>query len=352
MRFTHNIQKQEQGFASMVVALTVVIILALVTVGFAQLTRREQQNALNKQLATQANYAAEAGINDAIKYIHENPGYTNPNPTQCINDLPQTATSGGYKPAIDTTNGVSYTCLLIDTKPKSLQFSNVAPRADELVTFSTTTAPDPLTIEWDSSRSNAPPNTGSKFPTTTTWNTNQWPAVLQVDITDLGNGFVDRASLMGNAFTTYLYPTTVAAPGSAVFRATQGAIIPASCVPQGGGMHCKAQITGMTAGGYLLHILNLYDTSNTITITGGNSPNLVQFIDGQAMIDVTGKARDVLKRLRVRVCLSANNCHAPLPGTEAQNICKRQETRPGNTDFRDMNNTITSNVNNPCYLGS
>lgn len=349
MRNINNTRHNQQGFASMVVALTLVIVLALVTIGFAQLTRREQQNALNKQLATQANYAAESGINDAIKYLHENPGY-DPDPTECLSDLPTTATSAGYKPAIDTTNGVSYTCMLIDTKPKSLQFTQVDPRSSELVTFNTTDAPDPLTIEWDSLQPNAPNDTSGGFPTTGSWTASKYPAVLQFSITSLGNGSVDRASLTGSTFTAYLYPTNSATvPEKPYNPATQGLIIPASCVPQNGGRHCEAKITGLATGGYLLHILNLYDRTDTITITGGNDPNLVNFIDGQAVIDVTGKARDVLKRLRVRVCLSVNNCQSPLPGTEGQNICKRLETRPGNTDFKAISGSITGG-NNPCYL--
>ena len=62
----------EEGFASIVIALILIIVLSLLTIGFAQLARREQQTALSKQLANQAQYAAESGINDAYYDLSHN----------------------------------------------------------------------------------------------------------------------------------------------------------------------------------------------------------------------------------------------------------------------------------------
>ena len=64
-----NTKLDEHGFASIVIALILIIVLALFTIGFAQLARREQQTALDSQKATQAQYAAESGINNAYKDI-------------------------------------------------------------------------------------------------------------------------------------------------------------------------------------------------------------------------------------------------------------------------------------------
>src|SRR5580658_8830161 len=72
MHKRNKIATDEKGFASIVIALILIIVLALLTVAFAQLARREQADALDKQLAVQANYAAETGINDAYTYIEDN----------------------------------------------------------------------------------------------------------------------------------------------------------------------------------------------------------------------------------------------------------------------------------------
>jgi hypothetical protein len=68
---------------------------------------------------------------------------------------------------------------------------------------------------------------------------------------------------------------------------------------------------------------------------------------GEPLIDVTGKARDVLKRLQARVLLnngytnSVTNTYIPddnAPLTkdalQAQNICKRVQTAPATADFQ------------------
>jgi Tfp pilus assembly protein PilX len=64
----------ESGFASLVVASVLIVVLSLMTVGFAQLMRSNQTSALNKQLSDQAYYAAESGINDAAQAY--NAGYS------------------------------------------------------------------------------------------------------------------------------------------------------------------------------------------------------------------------------------------------------------------------------------
>ncbi len=64
---------KQDGFASIVIAIIMVIVLSLITVGFAQLMRTEQRSALDKQLSSQAYYAAETGVNDAAKAL--NAGY-------------------------------------------------------------------------------------------------------------------------------------------------------------------------------------------------------------------------------------------------------------------------------------
>ena len=55
----------------MVVLLTMIlmIVVGLIVLGFAQISRRNQRQALDRQLSTQAFYAAETGVNDAANLI-------------------------------------------------------------------------------------------------------------------------------------------------------------------------------------------------------------------------------------------------------------------------------------------
>jgi len=126
------------------------------------------------------------------------------------------------------------------------------------------------------------------------------------------------------------YQSYAASPGS------QGQIVGGNCTAAATGQftQCSITITGLGAigGPYLMHIMNFYDVSN-IDISGTSGANAVTFSGGQALVDVTGKAKDVLKRLQVRVPL--NTPPVPNYALEAQNVCKRMETMPGQTSFVD-----------------
>ena len=81
----------------------------------------------------------------------------------------------------------------------------------------------------------------------------------------------------------------------------------------------------------MVRVLDYYQPSGSIQISGktlaGTSVNI---IGGQASIDVTGKAHNVLKRIQVRVPsgLNALNFQGPIDAAVGQNICKREQTDP------------------------
>ncbi len=361
MIHTKTLHQNQAGFASIVIALTLIIVLGLLTIGFAQLSRREQQQALNKQLASQAYYAAETGINDVMKALGT-PGTITSDKTTC-------ASAAYLTPNIDTTHGVSYTCVLINLNLPNLLYQDVQPGAGKAAVFSTDIALNKLTIQWTSDRTKLPGNTANGFLPTSVWNsvsaTYPWPGALQFDLTPLGSG-VDRSSLLNNSFYTYLYPSTangntVSYAKSGTSLGAQGQLISGKC-GTGTGSTCSVtiqNISGNPGDSYAIHFIDLYYAS-TLTITGtDNSGNPVTFHGAQALIDSTGRARQVLKRLQVRVPF---NTDYPNYALEGQNICGRMVTaptdptyNPGGTSFVDTsggtiaNPTTTDNGCNPVY---
>lgn len=369
-KFLIALNHDQRGFASIVIALTVVLVLALVTVGFAQLTRREQQNALTKQLAIQANYAAETGINDALKYIKADPTYA-PDPKRC-HDAPGQPPYAGPSKDIDTAVGVSYSCLLIDARPTSYQVDRIPVGEAKIITFSTDRAPANLVIRWGSTT--PAKNTGpfpaepetNKFQPQSTWP--NIPGVLQVSITP--HASADRTSLINNTLTSYLYPAQRFDHSRDIGghllgiggTAGDGRVLSGHCDPLGADRSasypCLVNINGgplaapgWSNGPFLVHILSYYDTSR-MHITGTDTSGTpIRFINGQAVIDVTGKARDVLKRLRVRVALNPRPADLPNYTIEASNICKRLITLPDLSHFVDQANTgALASPGSPCIL--
>jgi len=66
---TESLQRNQSGMVSIMVTMILMIVMSLIVVGFAQVSRRNQRVALDRQLSTQAFYAAESGVNDAREFL-------------------------------------------------------------------------------------------------------------------------------------------------------------------------------------------------------------------------------------------------------------------------------------------
>jgi len=349
---TPNLHRDQGGFASIVIALILIVVLALITVGFAQLARREQQNALDKQLASQAYYSAESGVNDTQQIVQN--AFSNPAAIPSLHDLTPISAGGPEDPNKCLTNqspsipglingtvgstGASYSCVLLDIAPPNLVWSSVSPDSDRNVTFSTTGALNSLTVFWGSSdnATTFKPAVSGFTPVGGAWGGS--PAVLEFSLTPLPAppGVLDRTAMINNTFTVFLYPST--GDGSVDYDITnQGQVKGGQCNlgpdPANPNQYpCSVainRIPGSANEQYLIHIINYYDPSNISVgkaVDAGGAK--LDFNDGQAVIDVTGKARTVLKRIQVRAPIKAMS---PLPpyALQGQNVCKRFYTYPG-----------------------
>jgi Tfp pilus assembly protein PilX len=385
---TNRLQNEERGFASIVVALILVIILALVTTGFAQLARREQQSALDKQLANQAYYAAESGVNDVIRGIKAGlqspvPGGVTPitvatpgiGSNKCVNPV-----SLGLNAVIDAVNDVQYTCVIVNMTPPTLSY-DVKAGSQRSSTFTPVPAPSgpttiSLTIQWgsgDATPANQHTNFRASaatpsFPPSSTWNApNGSPPLLQFSVTPFDSNNFSRASLTSNTFTAYLYPTSSSlgfnpCPAgvnagtttcTAYNLAQQAPIVKARC-QNSATPPCSVTVFSIPynpvgANTYLINFLDFYDDAavnvNNLTIGGST----VNFGNAQDYIDVTGKARNVLKRIRVSVTPSTP-IPTPNAAIQAKDICKHFQTAPQGTDFLDASGTNQNGTNDACNL--
>jgi type II secretory pathway pseudopilin PulG len=344
-----SLRQDQKGFASIVIALIMIVVLALITVGFAQLARREQQSALDKQLATQAYYASESGINDTQQLIQKviaNPGGI-PGLLPSLNSLtPPSAGLGGSEDpdkcldqqgfpgiangSISNGTGVSYSCVLLNLTPPNMVWSGVSPDADRSTTFSTTGSLGSFTVFWSSHDNNTTPQPGltadNEFAPSASWVSGNHPAVLEVSLTPLND--LSRNGMIANTFNVFLYPSAGTGGNVTYDTTSQGQVQGNAC----SATTCKVTINGINGGSgdqFLVHIMDYYDQSD---ITVGNARDKVtgtqiDFVNGQAVIDSTGKARTVLKRLQVYAPIVPA---APLPpyALEGQNVCKRFDTVP------------------------
>ena len=108
-----TIRRDESGLAAITVTLIILGIVTLITVGFATLMRREQRQALDRQLSTQAFYAAESGVNLARKAIDAD---------LAVSETPETYSNCSDSPIVnyDLGNNASVSCVLADLTPTEL----------------------------------------------------------------------------------------------------------------------------------------------------------------------------------------------------------------------------------------
>lgn len=342
-----RLNENENGMVAIMITFIVIIVLTITVLSFAQLARREQRQALDRQLSAQAFYAAESGINDAERALRA--GTLTTSKTNCT-----TPSLGDPRVDVDLSLAApelagqktesEYTCLLVDLETENLLYSSLGEKS----TFAEFTTPVSIThlrISWQNDQGLGIPfaPVGVSFPPLASWQNGGAPihtGVLRVSLTDLNNGAAsyNRTNLINNTFTGYFYPTG-GSPGNAPgisFPANlglnQGVIVNSQCntgnnitqYPR----FCNVDITGLTGSHYFIRLKSFYRNS-AVTVTAYNGPNVVSIRGAQAKVDSTGRAADVLRRIQVRLPVRGD-FELPENAVETgESLCKRLDVAPG-----------------------
>jgi len=358
--------KDESGFAAIVIAMIMVTILSLITIGFAQLMRKATISALNAQLSTQAYNAAESGVNAAAAAINE--GYNLPKTicgdTENVQGGVNTGLSGANFLEDNTVGGkssptgASYPCLLINPTPPNYQ-------ADPIDTVNSTVAEmegiNPATgaaapiqtmeISWENSDPGSPqfaPNCNTFYPANQPVGTPQWnyTGILRTELFPVNN--LTRSSLINSEMTTYLCPDqslgNTIGYNSGVdtgVGSDNGHIVDGDCNASNN-PYCSVYITGLSQSIYFLVLKSIYTpTQVTVTLygadsTGSTAPtNILDIADAQFLVDSTGKAQNVLKRIQVRIPTHDNYYYPPNGG--AASVCKELKVQPAGSSSPNPN---------------
>jgi hypothetical protein len=322
-----TIRKTSQlGMVSIMVTMLMMIVISLIVLGFAQVSRREQTEALDRQLSTQAFFAAESGVNDARSVIKQKLADGQPIPEKDTCDTTTTTTNYPFDPSIDPNNKVSYTCLLVTTKLNNVT-GTIAANGDPIV----------LPIEPSSgSLSSFRVNWTPESPTTTaaitggctsvagTFKTSgvagAWNCpfgVLRLDI--VPTDVLARANLMAGQHTMFLYPTSANGVGTQDYATSNGAVPTMNCTAAAG---CNILINNVTGNGKFAIKASAIYKGGTFTIAAQDGGPDLELMNAQVSIDVTGRARDVLRRIQVRLPLTNATGIADTALTSGSAICK------------------------------
>jgi Tfp pilus assembly protein PilX len=338
-----KLHRSETGIASLIITIVMMVIISLIVVGFAQISRREQKGSLDRQLSTQAFYAAESGVNDVKALIASLPPSSIVPKTTCADTAtapaPEKAAYGGTKLTytLSGDNSVGYTCILVSpyvsqlVKQQAADSDWVVPIVPSDSTGAASSAND-LTVSWTPQTGSGPAAGCAVSNPTVAARSNCNYSLLRFELVPITD--VSRDGLRGNDMVSYFYP--VAGCGGA----SCGTVSYAPTGNNSGVKQTKAQcnpgsctmtITGLPAspGGYYARIHAMY-VGTTVTITGTNASGAVKFAGAQVQIDSTGKAQDVLRRIRVSYALtgSKDGSYAQDAIESRDSICKRFAVAP------------------------
>lgn len=317
-----RIKNDQKGMVAIVTTMILMIVISLIIVGFSQVARRNQRQALDAQLSSQAFYAAESGINLAKKAIKDDPTLTYAK-SSCGTD----STITNYQ--VDGTDNVAITCLLV-SPVNNLVFDNIGATSKVSLIQPQAGSIDTIYINWESTSSGDITGctaAGSPLPQAgANWNCNQ--PLLRVDMVPLPNS-LDLNTLRDSQYTAFLYPT-ISGTSNTTWAASAGAsnrgnIVKTTCnnSPSGDQVRkCMIQINSIpSTNRFGIRMMSLYgDAKVEIHAKGGGiQPNLA---GAQVLVDSTAKANDVLKRVQARVS-TLNSSVVPDFAIASNDLCKR-----------------------------
>lgn len=345
-RATTSLQRNQRGFVSIIVAMILIVLVSLIAIGFAFLASQNQRDNLNRQLSTQAFYAAESGVNDAIENLS-----TLGNLTSC------NQTSGVGKQ--DLGNGVAYTCVLINNQPDDLTYDSISTDESTLVRVQANGTVANLQIGWqDSANASgfAGIAGGFKLPTQATIDgtsigtpaagyvstTARFPSYIGMLRTTIipANAVTSADNLLNRSQNIFLYPkgsASASQSGTVPFRsvgnmAADGVFGDGMCHANSTPRRCNVRITGIGLNDFYVRLKAIYKpVAVTITATDSGG-NRLQLSGAQAVIDATGRAQDVVRRIQVRVPLSSSYYFPEYAIESADTICKRYAVWPGGAE--------------------
>ncbi len=294
-------RRNEQGMVSIMVTIILMMVISLIVISFARTSRREQRDSLDRQLSTNAFYAAESGINAAKKAIANDTTLLNNEYISSCTGSGSFAAKANLNGDVGSTNGnVKYTCLFVDPTVSAIIHGPTSEPYSFPIRKAASSDPAMGSVElyWDANVS-ANDATYTNCPAVGS-NPQDWPSttcssgVLRLELTDSAH--------LDKSWVYFIYPGDNA--DKINFKsnnpAATGETHKAKCAKEDSPRQCHIQVTGLDRAVYA-RVSGIYKNYQlTVTPTGSG----LEFEGAQVMIDSNGKAEDVQRRIQVRYNLT------------------------------------------------
>lgn len=329
----------QQGIIAIIITVVLMTLITMVTLSFSLIIRREQRQTIDRQLNSQAYYAAESAVNSVLAAIDSGiVSVDDIKGTTCNGSDPASSISKlislvpSFATAIPTTGNTKVTCLTIKGNGSILTYDSMPVDVSQVVHLSTATPIGQVDISWQSNIAGSPlfpaPIGDATFPALNNWDSH-YPAVLKVELVPWNAAGGNNSASLYNASEVYfLYPVTSLLSPSAVSDPAvdrKGQIVKASCNIANTPKYCKATIKGLAGSDYYLRIQPIYRSASVTVGTKDIGGTAVKLSEGQITIDATASSAGILKRIGVRRSSSsgASKIIPEFSIDSSSNICKR-----------------------------
>jgi hypothetical protein len=324
---SQRIRKYEQGVTALVVVMFSVLLFVTVTLGFMKLMINEVSRTNDNELSQGAYDSALAGVEDGKRLLA---ACDNGDTTACDKIDAMRCDTTSAAGLVAATNGEvylktstsdvtgqafeqAYTCLKIIRNTPTYEGASLAAGSSTVIALTTTGGFTDLIVRWrvPQALSSALGSnlTDVKLPTLAGWNY-ATPAVLRTQLIQFDTAPIDPTVFDNNGYghTLYLMPKSggLNAYAFASDGRRSGTLAPktVACgtLPIYNGYNCEARLTlprqvgGAGGSKAYLRLTSLYNSSAFQIVPSGT-----QFSNIQPIIDSTGRASDVFRRVSARV---------------------------------------------------
>ena len=344
-----NKRLNESGAVSMITVIFIAVVLTVITTSFIRLTINEQRESIDDDLTTRAYYAAESGVQDAIASIKD--GTVDDSRSEIC-----TPNTGDGVLSSDSALDTSYTCQLIDLSPNEYQAYIEDGDSRTFKVQTETNSVDNIQIGWhiygDSVNydgTDVALRDNTELPIKSEWRDASdptsiltYPAMVRLQIFSVPEAGVTRDNIEN--YVSFLTPHS-AGSASIALPAFDGGVRPADCslaAIDTGNYVCNVTITGIDDANrdYYVRVQSIYTGTNIEIQARDGSDNPLSIVDAQAVIDVTGRAGDVFRRVEERIDLSIDELWPDYAVLSAGDICKNfiitDVVSSGNPDIADF----------------
>lgn len=318
------IQNQD-GLVSFIVTMLLMVMVSLIILAFAKITNREQRQSLDRQLSTAAFYAAESGVADARLKLGAMPAYSS-------NNCADAAALSAVGPQLSS--NVSYTCVLVNPEPKDLFFAEVSTSKSKVFPVNSSSPISQINFSWYDTGNrdtlSSCPNLENVNQIPANWSVNCEIGILRVDLVPTSS--LKRDDLVNNAMTFFLYPrqggpASIVNSNLAYGTSQQGFFVPGQC--SGSPKVCTVGISSLASGSrFMVRVRAIYRPVS-LKVTATDGVDYVGLAGAQAVVDSTGKAQDVVRRIQVRIPIRPDLAPAEFVVDSSGDLCKRFTVTPG-----------------------